>query len=106
MDNVTIAYNERYQMNSLGSNKELAENKLILLYIIDKTDIPMSNLQITKLILENKFMNYFMLQQYLNELYESKFLAADTVEGKKMYKITNTGRQTLELFFQPHTGRY
>lgn len=85
-------------MNSLGNNKELAENKLILLYIIDKTGIPMSNLQITKLILENKFMNYFMLQQYLNDLYERKFLAAETVEGKIMYKITSTGRQTLNYF--------
>jgi len=33
---------------SIVSNKELAENKLILLYIIDKVNIPISNLQITK----------------------------------------------------------
>jgi len=38
---------------SIVSNKELAENKLILLYIIDKVNIPISNLQITKIILEN-----------------------------------------------------
>jgi len=37
---------------SIVSNKELAENKLILLYIIDKVNIPISNLQITKIILE------------------------------------------------------
>lgn len=85
-------------MNSLGSNREIAENKLILLYIIDKTDIPMSNLQITKLILENKFMNYFLLQQYFNELHENKFLTSETQEGKTIYKITKTGRQTLDYF--------
>jgi len=58
---------------SIVSNKELAENKLILLYIIDKVNIPISNLQITKIILENKFMNYFMLQQLLNELCTSNW---------------------------------
>ena len=57
-------------MNSLGNNRQLAENKLILLYIIDKLEIPVSNLQMTKIILENKIMNYFLLQQYLDELRE------------------------------------
>jgi len=49
---------------SIVSNKELAENKLILLYIIDKVNIPISNLQITKIILENKFMNYLCFSSF------------------------------------------
>jgi predicted transcriptional regulator len=85
-------------MNSLGSNKEVVENKLILLYIIEKLNVPVSNLQITKLILENKFMNYFLLQQFLNELFESKFLLLEMVDGKTLYKITQAGRNTLEYF--------
>lgn len=85
-------------MNSLGSSKETAENKLILLYIIDRLDMPVSNLQVTRLVLENRFMNYFLLQQHLNELQESKFLSAETVEGKSLYKITGSGRKTLEYF--------
>ena len=83
-------------MNSLGSNKEVVESKLILLYIFDKFDIPVSNQQITKFILEIRFMNYFLLQQFLNELNETKFLTSDTTEGKVLYKITRAGRQTLE----------
>jgi hypothetical protein len=51
-------------MDSLGSNREKAQNKLILLYIIDTISIPVSNLQVTKLILDKKFMNYFLLQQF------------------------------------------
>ncbi len=85
-------------MNSLGSNKEVVENKLILLYLIDKINVPVSNLQITKLILENKFMNYFLLQQFINELSEGKFLDTETVDGKALYRITGTGRQSLEYF--------
>lgn len=85
-------------MNSLGNNKETVENKLILLYIIDRLDVPVGNLQITKLVLEKRFMNYFLLQQHLNELQEGKLLAMETVEGRSLYKITGSGRKTLEYF--------
>lgn len=83
---------------NLGSNRELAENKLILLYIIDKINIPISNLQITKLIMENKFMNYFLLQQFLKDLCDQMMLEANVVEGKTFYIITSTGKQTLTFF--------
>ncbi|HEX3028152.1 MAG TPA: DUF4364 family protein [Clostridia bacterium] len=83
---------------NLGSTKELAENKLILLYVIDKLSLPVSNLQITKLILENKFMNYFLLQQFLNELCESNLLSYSEAEDKKFYKINDNGKQTLSYF--------
>ncbi|ABN51406.1 MAG TPA: DUF4364 domain-containing protein [Hungateiclostridium thermocellum] len=83
---------------SIVSNKELAENKLILLYIIDKVNIPISNLQITKIILENKFMNYFMLQQLLNELCTSNYLLYKNIDNKAFYTITPLGKQTLSYF--------
>lgn len=83
---------------SLGSSRELAENKLILLYVIDKLSIPVNNLQITKIILENRFMNYFLLQQFLNELCESSFLSSNETDGKTFYKITASGKQTLSYF--------
>ncbi len=83
---------------NLGSNRELAENKLILLYIIDKVNIPINNLQITKIILENRFMNYFLLQQFLNELCEGSLLSCVHEDGKSFYTITNNGKQTLSYF--------
>lgn len=85
-------------MNTLGNNKETVENKLILLYIIDRLEIPVSNLQITRLVLEKRFMNYFLLQQHLNELQEGKFLAMETVDDRSLYRITGSGRKTLEYF--------
>lgn len=83
---------------SLGSSRELAENKLILLYIIDKINLPINNLQITKIILENRYMNYFLLQQFLKELCESGLLSPQEKEGKTFYTITNSGKQTLSYF--------
>jgi predicted transcriptional regulator len=87
-------------MNLLGSNMELAEKKLILLYIIEKIDMPISNLHMTKIILENNYMNYFLMQQFLNELCESNLLSAETIDNKTSYLITGYGRQTLEYFLK------
>lgn len=83
---------------ALGNNKEMAENKIILLYIIDKINLPISNQQITKLVLENKYMNYFFLQQFLNELCESNFLDVEVADEKTYYTLTPSGKQTLGYF--------
>ncbi|NMB95354.1 MAG: DUF4364 family protein [Clostridiaceae bacterium] len=79
----------------LYNNKKLAENKLILLYIIHKLDMPVSNLQLTKLIMENNLMNYFFSQQILNELCDDKLLSSEVIDNKTFYSITDTGEKTL-----------
>ena len=56
------------------SSLELAENKLLLLYILKTLKQPISNTQLTEIVLENSFINYFTLQQYIAELDESKFI--------------------------------
>lgn len=84
-------------MSQIGSNnKELAGNKLILLYIIEKVNIPVSNLQITKLIMENDLMDYFSLQQYLNELCDDNLLYTEVENNKMFYTITALGKKTLK----------
>jgi DNA-binding PadR family transcriptional regulator len=85
-------------MNSpLGSNKELVENKLMLLYLIDKLNLPVSNLQIIKLILGNKLMNYFQLQQNLTELKGAGYLSTTNDGGRTIFSITESGSQVLTL---------
>mgnify|MGYP000987496991 CR=1 FL=1 len=79
-------------------NRELAENKLILLYIIDKLDMPISNLQLTKIVMENKFMNYFIFQQFLDELCDLKYISSKITDNKTYYSITPSGKQTLDYF--------
>lgn len=81
-----------------GSTTELAENKLLLLYILDKIKLPISNNQITEIILKNNLINYFTLQQYITELCSSKFLNYIDFDGKQRLTITNTGEGVLKLF--------
>jgi len=80
------------------STLELAENKLLLLYIVNRLDFPVSNAQITELILENNLMNYFTLQQYIDELTSSGFLIYKDMDGSKRLSITEKGKNVLELF--------
>ncbi|MDR2940756.1 MAG: DUF4364 family protein [Clostridiales bacterium] len=76
----------------------VAENKLIILYLIDKMDIPMSNSQISQFALEQDYMNYFSLQQCLAEMAASKFLESTQENNNTRYTVTDTGLQILDYF--------
>jgi len=83
-----------------GDTSELAENKLLLLYIFDKINLPISNIQITQIVLENNFINYFTLHQYISELVSSGFLEYTKEESKHKLIITAKGSKVLSMFNQ------
>src|SRR5699024_9234652 len=78
-------------------NETLAENKVLILYILNKLNKPIDNDNLLKLILSIKEMNYFYFQQFLLDLLENKYIIGYTKEDKTMYKITDTGKETLSL---------
>ncbi|MDU5106191.1 MULTISPECIES: DUF4364 family protein [unclassified Clostridium] len=80
------------------NSAELAENKLLVLYVIDSLKHPITNTQLTEIILENNFINYFTLQQYISELITSDFLRYETVNEKNLIRITEKGTNTLSFF--------
>ena len=75
----------------------LAENKVLILYILNKLNKPIDNDNLLKLILPIKDMNYFYFQQFLLDLLENKYIIGYTKDDKTMYKITDLGIETLEL---------
>ncbi len=80
---------------------ELAENKLLLLYIIKKINYPISNMQLSEIVLENNLMNYFIFQQYLSELIASNFLILkEEDEEINIISLSDTGSRVLNLFYQ------
>ncbi|MBD5638963.1 DUF4364 family protein [Clostridium botulinum] len=74
---------------------ELAENKLLILYVFNRLDLSISNNKITEIILENNLINYFTLQQYLSELTSSGFIK-NTDQHKII--ITEKGNRVLSMF--------
>jgi predicted transcriptional regulator len=82
----------------IENTEELAQNKLLLLYIMDKSENHLTNGEITEFVLEKNYMNYFLIQQYLSELMESNFIEYIDEEGKKVYMLLNKGKITLSYF--------
>ncbi|MFA5522906.1 MAG: DUF4364 family protein [Tissierellales bacterium] len=82
----------------IDNSKELAQYKLLILYILDNAEIPMNNSDITQFLLENNYMNYFLAQQFISELVSSKFIEFSTKDGQEYYHLSNAGRDTLSFF--------
>ena len=52
-------------MKLASDNETLAENKALILYILDKVDKPIENTAFYRLILTFEDMNYFYFQQFI-----------------------------------------
>ncbi len=74
------------------------EQKLLILYLIDSMEIPLSYNQISEFILEVGYMDYITLITCLGNMEEADYLNK-TVEGtSNRYDITETGKEALEFF--------
>lgn len=80
------------------NSSELAESKLILLYILKALKQPISNTQLTELVLEQNLINYFTLQQYISELNTSEFIEYQESNNTKVLAITKKGENVLSFF--------
>ncbi|MCR5836426.1 MAG: DUF4364 family protein [Lachnospiraceae bacterium] len=72
--------------------------KLIILYMLNKVNFPLTNTQISDFFLENDYTNYFSLQQSINDLDSKGFIFSDTIRNASYYHLTSEGRQTIEYF--------
>jgi len=76
--------------------KKQIEHKIMLLYLINKMDIPLSNSQITQFALEENYMNFYSVQQYLKEMVEIDYLDSSTDNNTTRYTITGDGIKALD----------
>ena len=74
------------------------EIKTIILYIIDNYNAPIDNGIVTDIFMSHEFVDYFSMQQYLDELIESGLLAEYTDDKSHKYTITEIGREAVEGF--------
>lgn len=72
--------------------------KLIILYMLDKVDFPLTNAQITDFILEKDYTNYFNIQQSISELKDTNLIVSETIRNSSYFKITNAGREIIHFF--------
>lgn len=85
-------------MNEEELKKEkLAENKLIILYLLNNANCTLTNLQILRLLYDFDGFNYYYFQHLLSDLVEKKYVFNYKQGEEWLYEITAEGRQVLEL---------
>ena len=72
--------------------------KLMILYMLDHVNFPLTNSQLTDFFLDHEYTTYFTLQQALNELKEAGLIRMESTHNSSRYEITKEGEDTLEFF--------
>ncbi len=72
--------------------------KLMILFMLDHLDFPLTNSQLCEFFINRNYASYFQLQQALNELSDTKFLQSDRIRNTTRYTITPSGQEALRLF--------
>ncbi|MDE5778753.1 MAG: DUF4364 family protein [Lachnospiraceae bacterium] len=72
--------------------------KLMILYMLNRVDFPLTGAQISQFILDRGYTNYFTLQLSLNELIENDFIKPTLERNHSLYEITEQGKEAVELF--------
>lgn len=72
--------------------------KLIILYMLDKVDFPLTNSQISEFVLDKGYTDYFKLQQALSELADSGLILKESTHNRTLFHLTEDGKGTIHLF--------
>ncbi len=73
--------------------------KLIILYILDRMDFPITNTELTRFILEKEYCDYITINQILEELIEDSYVEMESSHNTYLYRITPAGKETLSFFY-------
>ena len=75
--------------------KPETRNKLILLYMLDAVDFPLSSSQISSYVLNREYMDYFEMNRNFAVLIDDGLITASPTHNSTQYRITRSGSETL-----------
>ena len=76
----------------------LTQYKLLVLYMLDHVDFPLTNTQISSFVLEKDYTTYFTIQQVISELLSTDLIRKEPTHNNTRYFLTPAGRETLSYF--------
>ena len=79
--------------------------KLIILYMLDKVDFPLTNSQISEFILNEGYTTYFKLQQALSELLDSGFIREESTHTRTFYHLIQLHKQSNYIYLNKNAER-
>ena len=77
--------------------EKLAENKLIIMYLLNKANCTLTNLQILRLLYDFEDFNYYYFQHLLSDLVSQEYIANYKQGDEWLYEITTQGKEILAL---------
>lgn len=83
----------------LFNSEQQAENKLIILYVLQEIKTSLTREQIALIVIENLQISYFDIQLYIDDLIKDDFISTLDLDGKTVLTITSMGKETLSLFY-------
>ena len=72
--------------------------KLIVLYMLNRVNFPLTKAQIMDFILEREYTGFLTLQQVIGELIDTDMVKAESIRNRTHLIITDEGRETLAYF--------
>lgn len=72
--------------------------KLIILYMLDRVNFPLTSAQISNFILEKEYTNFLTLQQAISELSQAGLISTQSIGNRTHLLITAEGLNTLSFF--------
>lgn len=72
--------------------------KLIILYMLEKVDFPLTTSHISAFILDRGYTSYFTLQSVLAELAETEMVRKEKIRNTSYYTISSAGEEALHYF--------
>ena len=83
--------------HSDNNTTTLAENKVLILYILNLIDNDIMQDHLFKIIISINDINYFFFKQILTDLIDSKLVGSYTKEDEQVLKITSEGKNAYVL---------
>lgn len=77
--------------------EELAENKVLILYLLNKLPDGIKNDNLYKIVSSANNINYFYFKELLTDLIETNFIGSFTKDEDTFIKITPEGQNALSL---------
>lgn len=80
------------------SEDSLTLYKLMIMYMLDNLDFPLTNSQLSEFFVNHGYTSYFHLQQAINELVRSDFIRGETIRNTTNYRLSSAGKDALSMF--------
>ena len=80
------------------ADNRLTLYKLIILFMLDRVDFPLTTSQLSQFILDKGYTDFFSFHQAVSELEDAGFVRAEQIRNTTQFHLNSEGKEALDLF--------